>query len=177
MNELALTSAGWRVIGHFSASPLAADWREQLALRLGQPPRRIGLWAELALYGARHCLDLAGEDTLPADALLRVASFVGPRRAIRESVRQFSANTLLPFSFLQSLPNQMLAGLSQYLDWQGDACLMLHSDPAALLRLARHECGPAGVLIGWVDEGGDAESDAPSPMSTEWLRLLPSDWA
>jgi len=64
----------WRVLAHVKLDPLPADWRERLAVRLGQRPRRIGTWAELALYGARLCLDAAQETALPALAQLRVAA-------------------------------------------------------------------------------------------------------
>lgn len=37
--------------------PVPSDWRDQLVLRLEQRPRRLGTWAELALYGALQCLD------------------------------------------------------------------------------------------------------------------------
>lgn len=177
--------AAWRVVAHYRAGSLAPDWRKQLALRLGAAPRRLGTWAELVLHGARQCLDAAGGATLPPDALLRVVSLRGPQAAIITSTRQFEAGALLPFGFLQTQPSQMLAGLSQYLDWQGDACFVLQRDAAAMWRLAHAECGPAGLLIGWVDEGGagegvgDGEGDgpgdlaAPEAMSSAWWRVVP----
>jgi len=78
----------WITTAHVTVDPLPLDWRDQLAVRLGQRPRRIGPWAELALYGARLCLDAAGESALPAQAQLRVASLSGPRNATRQIVEQ-----------------------------------------------------------------------------------------
>ncbi len=151
----------WRTLAHVVVDPLPADWREQLARRLGQRPRRIGAWAELALYGARLCLDAAGESTLPARAQLRVASLSGPLAATRVIAEQARSSLPMPFAFMQSQPSQMLAALSQQLAWQGDARFMLCRDKDAVLRLARLECGPAGVLIGWVEED----------RRTEWWRV------
>ena len=56
----------------------------------------------------------------------------------------------------------MLAALGAHLQWQGDAVMLNHRDPHALLRVAaRH--ADAGVLIGWVDERPD--------LVSEWLWL------
>lgn len=154
---------GWRTLAHVVVDPLPADWREQLAKRLGQRPRRIGPWAELALYGARLCLDAAQEAALPAGTQLRVASLNGPVSATRAVAEQAGAGLPLPFSFMQSQPSQMLAALSQHLAWQGDARFTLCRDPQALLQLAQAECGPGGLLIGWVEDG----------QRSEWWRLAP----
>ena len=154
---------GWRTLAHVAVDPLPADWREQLATRLGQRPRRIGPWAELALYGARLCLDAAQEATLPAGAQLRVASLNGPIGATRAVAEQAGVGLPLPFSFMQSQPSQMLAALSQHLAWQGDARFTLSRDPQAVLQLAQAECGPGGLLIGWVEDG----------RRSEWWRLAP----
>jgi len=43
---------GWKITGRTQPGALPADWRAQLATRLGQRPRRMGVLAELALYGA-----------------------------------------------------------------------------------------------------------------------------
>ncbi len=51
---------------HVAIDPLPADWRDQLAARLGARPRRLGAWTELAMFGALRCLDAAGETALPA---------------------------------------------------------------------------------------------------------------
>ena len=42
----------WHTLAHHGAPP-PPDWRERLAVRLGKRPRRLGAWAELAVYGAR----------------------------------------------------------------------------------------------------------------------------
>lgn len=154
---------GWRTLAHVVVDPLPADWRDQLAQRLGQRPRRIGPWAELAVYGARLCLDAAQEPVLPAGAQLRVASLSGPMNATRAVAEQAVAGLPLPFSFMQSQPSQMLAALSQHLAWQGDARFTLCRDAQATLQLAQAECGPAGLLIGWVEED----------QRTQWWRLAP----
>jgi hypothetical protein len=152
----------WRTVSHIVAEPPPPDWRQQLAARLGQRPRRIGAWTELALFGALQCLDAAGEAQLPAGAQLRVASLVGPRSAARAIVEQGHAGLPMPFSFMQSQPSQMLAALGQHLGWRGDARFVLGRDRQAVLQLALQESGPAGLLIGWVEED----------QSTEWWRLV-----
>lgn len=151
------------VLAHTVIDPLPPDWREQLAQRLGTRPRRIGAWAELALHGARLCLDAAGEDVLPAGALLRVASLSGPMAATRAIAEQAGAGLPMPFTFMQSQPSQMLAALSLQLGWQGDACFTVCRDAQATLALAQLDSGPAGLLIGWVEED----------RRTEWWRLAP----
>lgn len=152
-----------KLAAHVVVDPLPPDWREQLAQRLGARPRRIGEWAELALHGARLCLDAAGEDTLPAGATLRVASLSGPMAATRAVAEQARASLPLPFTFMQSQPSQMLAAVSQALRWQGDARFVVCRDVQATLRLAQLESGPAGLLIGWVEEA----------RRTEWWRFVP----
>jgi len=158
---------GWRALARFTADPAPPAWREALAERLGERPRRIGLWAELALYGARGCLDAAGEATLAAGACLRVASTSGARSATHAAAAQAHAGVLMPFGFMQSQPSQMLAALGQHLGWQGDAAFFAVRDTGLLLRMACREAGPAGLLFGVVeDEQGDV-------LRTAWLRLVP----
>ncbi|GAB2885298.1 hypothetical protein GCM10027046_12150 [Uliginosibacterium flavum] len=163
--ELPADGQVWHIAGRCFASPPPADWREQLAVRLGFKPRRIGRWAELALYGALRCLDEAGEATLPADALLSLASLRGPDQALRASLAEAADGMPLPLGFLQSQPNQALAHLCKALNWQGDARCLTTRDPLAALRLACASAGPVGVLLGWIDEDQDGAS--------QWLRLLP----
>ena len=50
----------WRTLAHHN-TPVPPDWRERVAMRFDQRLRRIGIWAELGLFGARACLDAAGE--------------------------------------------------------------------------------------------------------------------
>ena len=152
----------WHLLAHVAVDPLPADWRGRLADRLGESPRRLGSWAELALYGARACLDAAHEPALPAGATLRVASLSGPLRATRTVIDQARAGMPMPFAFMQSQPSQMLAALSRHLAWQGDAGFTLSRDPQAVLQLAQLEAGPAGLLIGWVEED----------LRTEWWRWV-----
>jgi hypothetical protein len=64
---------------------------------------------------------------------------------------------------MQSQPSQMLASLSEQLGWVGDARFLVCRDTQALLQLAQLEAGPAGLLIGWVEED----------LRTEWWRLAP----
>ena len=154
----------WHTLAHVVVEPLPADWRDQLAQRIGQRPRRIGAWAELALYGARLCLDAAKEEALPAGAHLRIASLSGPRSATHAIVEQARSGLPMPFTFMQSQPSQMLAAVSQHLAWQGDARFTLCRDRQDLLQLAQLESQAAGLLIGWVEED----------LSTEWWRLRPS---
>lgn len=153
----------WRIAAHVRIDPLPTDWQDQLALRLGKRPRRIGRWAELALYGARLCLDAAQEAQLSPGAKLRVASRNSSLSVFPSIAGQARAGLLMPFAFMQSQPSQMLAALSQCLAWQGDACFTLSRDPDQLLQLAQLDCSPAGLLMGWVDED----------LRTEWWRLLP----
>jgi hypothetical protein len=154
----------WLTLAHVADAP-PADWREQLAARLGRRPRRLGRWTELGLYGALRCLDQAGEAALPAEAHLRVISFDGPIEAVRAAALQCRSGLPMPFTFMQSQQSQMLAALSRHLGWQGDARYTLSRDLAALWRLARCEAPPEGMLIGWVEDG-------PAPKS-EWWRVRP----
>ena len=159
----------WRIASHFTADPLSADWRDQLAHRLGRRPRRVGLWTELAMYGARRCLDEAGEAALPAGALLRVSSMRGAWGATHAALAQLDAGMLMPFTFMQSQPALMLAEVGRCLEWQGDASFALCRDPLQLLRLSRVGAGSAGVLVGVVEE----ERNGERPRS-EWWRLVPA---
>lgn len=167
-----MTRRPWHTVAHFVADPPEPLWRDALAARLGQRPRRIGGWAELALYGARQCLDAAGETTLPPEAALRVASLFCANAATRSSVEQCRSGLPMPFGFLQSQPSQMLAALSQHLGWQGDARFVAGRDPQAVLELVQREAAdtPAGLLLGWVEEGNEAQG---RPMRCEWWRLVP----
>lgn len=155
------------VTGHYRAIPPAADWRERLAQMLGEKPRRIGLWAELGLYGALSCMAEAGESTLPADALLLVASHSGTHVATQAALDQMRDDLPMPLTFLQTQPSQLLALLLARLSWQGNACFLAGASLAAARTLAETMTGSGGVLVGWVE---DAEGGA-----TEWLRLRHSD--
>lgn len=153
---------------------LPADWREQLVERLGTRPRRIGLWAEMALFGARQCLDSNGIDRLPSHAVVRVTSSSGPVEALALVGEACEAGLLpMPFDFLQSQPSQMLAALSLHLQWRGDASFVALNDGCALLARGAVEAAVlkrravqakrpwAGLLLGRVDLG-------PVPRS-QWL--------
>jgi hypothetical protein len=153
----------WRIAGR-TPGPLADDWRERLVARLGQRPRRLGLHAELAVFGALEALAAAGETALPPDTLLRVCSLRGPAAAIGQALDQASSDLPLPFSFLQSQPSQMLAAIAAALQWQGDASFVPMRDPLALITLAARQAGRRGMLLGWVEE---------SPGHSQWLRLVP----
>ena len=155
---------GWRLAAQFHAAPAPADWREALAARLGQRPRRLGRWAELVLYGARQCLDAAGEPVLPAGALLRVSTLYGTQSATRASAQQCQAGLPMPFTFMQSQPAQMLAALALHLGWRGDASFITGRDTPALPRMALHEaaaCHAPALLVGRAEEQGDF-------LETEW---------
>lgn len=162
-------TAAWRIASHFTADPLPADWRDQLAHRLGRRPRRVGLWTELAMYGARRCLDEAGEGPLPAGARLRVSSMRGAWGATHAALAQLDAGMLMPFTFMQSQAALMLAEVGRCLEWQGDASFALCRDPQQLLRLAQVGAGSAGLLVGVVEE----ERNGEKPRS-EWWRLVPA---
>lgn len=159
---------GWRLLAQ-RAEPVPPDWRERLAVRLGQRPRRIGAWAELALYGALECLDRAGEDHLPEAALLRVSSGNGGLASWLQAMDQQAEGGLpMPFTFLQAQSSQLLAVLGQHLRWRGDARFVLGPDPAAVLRLALAESGPAGLLFGRVEEAPGGQ-----PPRSDWWRWAP----
>lgn len=159
----------WTVTAHIALTPPPDGWRDALAQRLGHRPRRLGPWAELALHGARQCLDLAGETTLPDGALLRVASLRAATHATRQALVQNTTGLPMPFTFLQSQPSQMLAALCQHLAWRGDARFVIGA-PDDVLRLTRAESGPEGFLLGWVDEEGADGTHARS----EWWRITPA---
>jgi hypothetical protein len=154
----------WQIAGRTPAGALPEDWRERLIGRLGQRPRRLGIHAELALFGALEALAAAGETRLPQQTLLRVCSLRGPVTAIDQALEQARSDLPLPFSFLQSQPSQMLAALAGALQWQGDASFVLKRDPLDLLTLAARQAARRGMLIGWVEE---------SPGQSQWLRLIP----
>uniref|UniRef100_UPI000D470D51 hypothetical protein n=1 Tax=unclassified Variovorax TaxID=663243 RepID=UPI000D470D51 len=160
---------GWRMAAHAVAHPPPADWRDDLALRIGRRPRRVGLWTELAMYGARCCLDAAGEPALPAGARIRVASRRGAWRATHAGLAQLDAGLPMPFTFMQSQPALMLAEVGRCLDWQGDASFMLCRDPQRLVQLSASGAGPQGLLFGIVEEERDGAT-----ACTEWWRLVPA---
>lgn len=151
--------------GRCYASPPPPDWREQLAQMLGAKPRRIGLWAELGMYGALRCMTDAGEAKLPQDAQIWLSSRRGTYAATAVVLEQLQDGLPMPLSFLQTQPSQLLALLAARLAWSGNASFVADSELPALLRLAAAQAGEGGVLIGRVDEmdGG----------STNWLRLQP----
>ena len=165
-----MTSLNWQITGRtptgFSPDNWPPEnWREQLSVRLGHRPRRIGILAELALYGALDCLDSAHETTLAKDDVLRVCSLRGSMSAISQVLEQSRADLPMPFSFLQSQTSQILPALAAALHWQGDASVILARNPIELARLAAHQAGRNGMLLGWVEE---AEA-----CLSYWLRLTP----
>lgn len=154
----------WKItgrVGHVDGKP-PDNWRDLLATRLGQRPRRIGMLAELALYGALDCLDAADEAILPKDAVLRVCSMHGASAVISQVLEQNQTELPMPFSFLQSQSSQLLPALATALKWQGDAAIVMARDRMSLALLAARQAGPNGMLLGWVEE---------SPCSSQWLRL------
>lgn len=151
------------ISGRCIAAPPPADWREQLAQRLGAKPRRIGTWAELGLYGALCCMADAGETTLPQDALLLLTSRSGTYAATSIALAQMQDGLPMPLTFLQTQPSQLLAMVSAQMDWNGHACFLAGAQAQDLLRLAAAQAGDGGALLGWVDET--------SGGSTKWLRL------
>lgn len=160
------TPAVWRIAGRHFSDPPPADWRARLATRLGERPRRVGPWVELALYGALACLDDAGEARLPDAALLTLATVRGPDIALRAALVEARDSLPLPIGFLTSQPSQALPALARYLGWRGDGRCLASRDALATLQLACADAGPAGALAGWVDEG--------NPLNSLWLRLLPA---
>ncbi len=160
-----MTDFSWKITGRTTADRPPEDWRNRLAARLGHRPRRIGMLAELALYGALACLDLAKEDGLPKDALLRLSSSCGPASAILNVLEQIREDLPLPFSFLQSQTSQILPAIAGALNWQGDAAVVMALDPMDSAMLACHQAGTGGMLLGWVEEGEFCRS--------QWIRLVP----
>jgi hypothetical protein len=158
---------GWRLAAHVVADPPPPDWRNALAARLGERPRRIGVWAELALHGAWQCLDAAGESVLPTGARLRVASLSGSQSATRASLAQLRSGLPMPFDFMQSQSGLMLAAVAKGLGWQGDASFMVCRSVPLLTRACLYGAGPEGLLLGWIEEEGDA-------LRSEWWRWRPA---
>ena len=155
----------YRISARCVAQPPAPDWREQLATGLGGRPRRLGRWAELGLYGALQCLGADTADTMTQCAALVLSSQHGPALAMRSALAQAREDALLPLTFLQTQPSQLLAALSAQLRWRGDARFITHPDPLAVLALALAGRNAAGLLLGWVDE---LETE-----SSVWLHLEP----
>lgn len=151
------------VSGRCIAAPPPADWPEQLVQLLGTKPRRIGTWAELGLYGALRCMADAGEKTLPPDAVLLLTSRRGTYAATGKALEQMQADALMPLTFLQTQPSQLLALLAAQMDWTGHACFLAAAQPQDVLRLATAQAGAGGALLGYVDETGGGTSN--------WLRL------
>jgi hypothetical protein len=163
------TMTTWRTVAHFVAHPPPADWRDDLASRIGRRPRRVGLWTELAMYGARCCLDMTGEAALPQGTRLRVASRRGAWGATHAGLEQLDAGLSMPFTFMQSQPALMLAEVGRCLEWQGDASFMLCRDPQRLLQLSKLGATREGLLFGIVEEERNGE-----PLYAEWWRLAPT---
>jgi hypothetical protein len=153
------------ISGRCIAAPPPADWRKQLAQMLGAKPRRIGIWAELGMYGALCCMADADEKTLPQDAQIWLGSRRGTYAATATVLEQLREDLPMPLAFLQTQPSQLLALLAAQMDWKGHACFAAGANPLDLLLLAAAQAGEAGLLLGMVDEmdGG----------STNWLRLRP----
>lgn len=160
---------GWRTLAHFVAQPPPEDWRDDLARRIGRRPRRVGVWTELAMYGARCCIEAAGQSALPAGARVRVASRRGAWGATHAGLAQLDTGLPMPFTFMQSQPALMLAEVGRCLDWQGDASFMLCGDPQRLPAIAALGAAPAGLLLGMVEEEHNGE-----PPRTEWWQLTPA---
>ncbi len=153
------------ISGRCIASPPPEDWREQLSGMLGAKPRRIGVWAELGLYGALSCMSDAGESTLPQDAMLILASQRGTYVATDIALEQLCEDLPMPLTFLQTQPSQLLALLAAQMKWKGNACFFAGTELLALLNLIAAQTGKDGVLLGWVDEMEEGTSN--------WLRLRP----
>lgn len=164
MNNFAWKITGRSAAGFSPGGPPPENWRDLLATRLGQRPRRIGVLAELALYGALECLDAAKERELPGDVLLRVCSMGGPVTAISQVLEQNREDLPLPFSFLQSQTSQILPALAAALNWQGDAGVVMSRNSLSLALLACRQAEGCGVLLGWVEE---------KPCRSYWIRLVP----
>lgn len=165
MNNCIWQITGRTQAGFSSDTGLPDDWRERLVARLGYRPRRIGILAELALFGALDCLDAAKETSLPVDVVLRVCSLRGSMSAISQVLEQNRADLPMPFSFLQSQTSQILPAIAAALHWQGDASVILARNPIELARLAAHQAGRNGMLLGWVEEA--------QACLSYWLRLTP----
>jgi hypothetical protein len=153
----------WLVTGRFDVAPLPDGWREELTRLLGAKPRRIGTWAEMVLYGALRCMADAGESTLPADAVLMLASRQGTRAATKTALGQMKDDLPMPLAFLQTQPSQALALLAERLAWRGQACFFAGDELAKVRPLAEAMAGGGGILLGQVDDDGAATS--------VWLRL------
>ena len=166
-----MDSFTWKITGRtasgfcFGNEP-PDNWRDQLATRLGHRPRRIGILAELAVFGALDCIDAAGEATLPTDAVVQVCSLRGSFSAISQVLEQNRTGLPMPFSFLQSQTSQILPALAAALNWQGDAGIVIVRNAMDMAILACHQAGDRGMLLGWVEE--------PEPARSAWLRLVPS---
>lgn len=165
MNSLIWHITGRTPAGSSSGKWPPENWRDQLAIRLGHRPRRIGILAELALFGALDCLDSANETTLPKDDVLRVCSLRGSMSAISQVLEQNRDDLPMPFSFLQSQTGQILPALAAALNWQGDAGVVVSRNAMNLAMLASQQAGRNGMLLGWVEEA--------EPCQSYWLRLTP----
>ncbi|MFA9439697.1 hypothetical protein ACDA63_08680 [Uliginosibacterium sp. sgz301328] len=154
-----------RIIGrHLDATP--PDWRDRLAARLGERPRRLGTWTELALYGALRCVDDAAESAMPADAVLRLCSRRATASPTHQALMQAQDGLPMPFTFLQSQTSQTLAALAGRLAWRGDAVFLASPHAEDAFALACQAAGPTGVLFGVLEE---------DPLLSHWVRLIPCE--
>lgn len=84
----------WQVTGRSVALP--ADWRERLVARLGQRPRRLGTWTELALYGALECLADVANGLDSAEAARATALDSGASAGVLSPASPAGPPALLP---------------------------------------------------------------------------------
>ncbi|MFT4174535.1 MAG: hypothetical protein QM639_18360 [Rhodocyclaceae bacterium] len=147
------------------ADDIPADWRDRLAQRLGQRPRRLGTWTELALYGALRCADASAA---PPDAAtrLRVTSTRATATATRQALTQACEGFPLPFTFMQSQTSHMLAALAAHLTWTGDASFIAAGGVEQTFAHCCAEAAGSPLLFGVVEEG--------DPLVSQWVWLAPA---
>jgi hypothetical protein len=160
-----MTTPAFSVVARH-ADDIPTDWRDRLAQRLGQRPRRLGMWTELALYGALRCVDAAHAQPGP-DTLLRVSSARATAASTQQALTQASEGFPLPFTFLQSQTSQTLAALAAHLAWTGDASFMATGDIEQTFVWCCAEAHARALLFGYVDDD--------ERLVSQWVWLAPAE--
>lgn len=145
----------------FAGHPLPDGWPEQLTALLGAKPRRMGEWAQMALYGALSCVERARDKSLlRAAGQLVLLSRRGTKTATTHALAEMQEGLPMPLTFLQTQPSQLLASLVNVMGWQGGAVFLGGADPVQALWLVSAQIPEGGaVLLGVaeVEEGGRSD--------------------
>lgn len=159
----------WRVTARTSDEFLRVDWRARMIELLGYKPRRISSLAESVLYGALDCLTQVADFNADNLSVIRLTSVRGPYTASIKVMRSSETELPMPFTFLQSQISQALVALVSQLKWQGDASILMTSNPVEFARMALIQSQHGVVLLG----GSEEIHEASTPLDNYWFYLTP----